>query len=226
MRVKAVLFDLGGTLIKTAEVPEIYRRILKRFGVNVTSDEILKAHGANEEEFDIAKGQLEFGQDFWIKWNLRVLQRIGILENVKFLAQKIDELWWDHSDLDVYSDVIPTLTQLKADGVKLGVITNGFKKDFEYVLKSMELTNCFDVVVGIDTCDKAKPDKEIFLFALNKLGIHPEQALFVGDSVKNDYKGAEGVGMKPLIIDREGKAPSNVDKIESLTALLSILDET
>lgn len=226
MRVKAVLFDLGGTLIKTAEVPEIYKRILKRFGVNVTSDEILKAHRANEEEFDITKGQLEFGQDFWIKWNLRVLQRIGILENVKFLAQKIDELWWDHSDLDVYSDVIPTLTQLKADGVKLGVITNGFKKDFEYVLKSMELTNCFDVVVGIDTCDKAKPDKEIFLFALNKLGIHPEQALFVGDSVKNDYKGAEGVGMKPLIIDREGKAPSNVDKIESLTALLSILDET
>jgi len=90
----------------------------------------------------------------------------------------------------------------------------------------MELADRFDVVVGMDTCGKAKPDKEIFLFALNKLGIHPEQALFVGDSVKNDYKGAEGAGMKPLIIDREGKAPSNVDKIESLTALLSLLDET
>lgn len=226
MRVKAVLFDLGGTLIKTAEVPEIYRRILKRFGVNVTSDEILKAHRANEEEFDIAKGQREFGQDFWIKWNLRVLERIGITENIEYLAQKVDELWWDHADLEVYSDVFPMLAQLRTNGVKLGLVTNGLKKDFEYLLKRMELADCFDVVVGMDTCDKAKPDKEIFLFALNKLSIHPEQALFVGDSVKNDYKGAEGAGMKPLIIDREGKAPSNVDKIESLTALLSLLDET
>lgn len=226
MRVKAVLFDLGGTLIKTAEVPEIYKRILKRFGVNVTSDEILKAHRANEEEFDIAKGQLEFGQDFWIKWNLRVLERIGITENIEYLAQKVDELWWDHADLEVYSDVFPMLAQLRTNGVKLGLVTNGLKRDFEYLLKRMELADCFDVVVGMDTCDKAKPDKEIFLFALNKLGIHPEQALFVGDSVKNDYEGAEGAGMKPLIIDREGKAPSNVDKIESLTALLSLLDET
>ena len=226
MRVKAVLFDLGGTLIKTAEVPEIYKRILKRFGVNVTSDEILKAHQANEEEFDIAKGQLEFGQDFWIKWNLRVLERIGITENIEYLAQKVDELWWDHADLEVYSDVFPMLAQLRTNGVKLGLVTNGLKKDFEYLLKRMELADCFDVVVGMDTCNKAKPDKEIFLFALNKLGIHPEQALFVGDSVKNDYKGAEGAGMKPLIIDREGKAPSNVDKIDSLTALLSLLDET
>lgn len=226
MRVKAVLFDLGGTLIKTAEVPEIYKRILKRFGVNVTSGEILKAHRANEEEFDIAKGQLEFGQDFWIKWNLRVLERIGITENIEYLAQKVDELWWDHADLEVYSDVFPMLAQLRTNGVKLGLVTNGLKRDFEYLLKRMELADCFDVVVGMDTCDKAKPDKEIFLFALNKLGIHPEQALFVGDSVKNDYKGAEGAGMKPLIIDREGKAPSNVDKIESLTALLSLLDET
>lgn len=226
MRVKAVLFDLGGTLIKTAEVPKIYKRILKRFGVNVTSDEILKAHRANEEEFDIAKGQLEFGQDFWIKWNLRVLERIGITENIEYLAQKVDELWWDHADLEVYSDVFPMLAQLRTNGVKLGLVTNGLKRDFEYLLKRMELADCFDVVVGMDTCDKAKPDKEIFLFALNKLGIHPEQALFVGDSVKNDYEGAEGAGMKPLIIDREGKAPSNVDKIESLTALLYLLDET
>jgi len=223
MRVKAVLFDLGGTLIKTAEVPEIYRRILKCFGVNVTSDEILKAHRANEEEFDVAKGQLKYGRDFWIRWNLKVLQRIGILKNVKFLAQKIDELWWDHSDLAVYSDVIPTLTQLKADCVKLGVITNGFRRDFEYVLKSLELAEHFDVVVGMDTCNRAKPDKEIFLFALNKLDIHPEEAVFVGNSIKYDYRGAEEAGLKPLIIDREGKIQENVDKIHSLTAVLSLL---
>jgi len=130
MRVKAVLFDFGGTLIKTAEAPEIYRRILKRFGVNVTSDEILKAHRANEKEFDIAKGQLEFGQDFWIKWNLRILERIGITENIEYLAQKVDELWWDHVDLEVYSDVFPMLAQLRTNGVKLGLVTNGLKRDF------------------------------------------------------------------------------------------------
>ena len=41
MRFKAVLFDLGGTLIKTAHIPETYKRILETYGVNVSSDQIL-----------------------------------------------------------------------------------------------------------------------------------------------------------------------------------------
>ena len=223
MQVEAVLFDLGGTLIKTADISEIYKRILETYGVKVSSDQILEAHRTNEREVDVVEGQLELGRDFWIRWNLRVLEKIGVQRNRKFLAEKIDELWWEYADLDIYSDVMETLTQLKAKGVRTGVVTNGLKNDFQEILRKLNLTNCFDVVVGMDTCNKGKPDRKIFLYALEKLRVRPNKALFVGDSVKYDYEGAKGAGLKPLIIDREGKAPPNVDTIRSLTEVLSFL---
>ena len=220
MQVKAVLFDLGWTLIKTAEIPEIYKRILETYEVRVSSAEILEAHRGNEKEVDVVKGQLELGRDFWVAWNLTVLERIGIEQNREFLAKKIDELWWDYADLEVYPDVMETLNQLRAKGVKTGVITNGLKKDYEQILTRLKLANSFDVVVGVDTCNKGKPDKEIFLYALEKLRVRPEEAVFVGDSVKYDYEGARGAGLKPLLIDREGKVTEDVETIRSLTEVL------
>lgn len=220
MQIKAVLFDLGDTLIRTAEIPEIYKRILETYGVKVSTEEVLKAHSANEKEFDAIKGMIELGQGFWIKWNLKVLKRLGIQENREFLAKKIDELWWEHADLEVYPDVMETLAQLKSKSVKIGVVTNGLKSDFRQILRKLRLTDWFDIVVGIDTCNKAKPDEEIFLYALDKLHVRPEEALFIGDSVKYDYEGAKRAGLRPLFIDREGKTSKNIETIRSLTEVL------
>jgi FMN phosphatase YigB (HAD superfamily) len=77
--------------------------------------------------------------------------------------------------------------------------------------------------VSIDSCNSAKPAKEIFLYALNKLGVQPCEALFIGDSVETDYKGAMDVRIKSFVIDREGKIPSRYNKITSLTELLTIV---
>lgn len=85
------------------------------------------------------------------------------------------------------------------------------------------MANCFDVVVGVDTCGRGKPDKEIFHYALSKLHVGPKEALFIGDSIKYDYEGARGAGLKSLIIDRKAKTPKNVDTIRSLTEVLSLI---
>jgi HAD superfamily hydrolase (TIGR01549 family) len=60
----------------------------------------------------------------------------------------------------------------------------------------------FDVVVGVDSCGEAKPDKETFLYALKKLQLRSAETLFVGDSVERDYEGAKRAGLKTLIIGR------------------------
>jgi len=219
MRAKAVLFDLGDTLIRTADIPEIYRRISANYGVKLSTDEIRKAHRGVEAS-DAIKGMITSGQEFWVRWNSEVLKRIGIRESRDFLARKIDELWWEYADLEIYPDVMETITQLKAKGVKIGVITNALKRDYEQILKKLKLTSFFDVVVGIDTLNRAKPDKEIFLHAVDMLGVCPEQVVFIGDSVKYDYEGAEHAGLKPLLIDREGKASESVETIRSLSEVL------
>jgi len=217
--VKAVLFDLGGTLIKTVDAPKIYRRILEVYGVKVSVDAIAKSHKENEKEFDLEE-MVAMEQEFWVKWNLRVLGRVGIKENREFLARKIDELWWEYAELEVYSDVLETLAQLKRKEIKIGVVTNGFEKDYKQILQKLNWTNYFDVVVGADACHKAKPNREIFLYAVNKLDVNPKETIFVGDSVKYDYEGARKAGLKPLLINRNGKALADVKTITSLTEVL------
>jgi len=222
MQIEAVLFDLGDTLIRTADIPDIYRRISENYGVKLSTDDIREAHRGVEAS-DAVEGMIASGQEYWVKWNSDVLKRAGIQEKRDFLAKKIDELWWEYADLEVYPDVIDTLTKLRARGVKTGMITNGLKRDYEQILKKLKLTSFFDIVVGIDTLNKAKPGKEIFLHAVNMLNVRPEQAIFIGDSVKYDYEGAKQAGLKPLLIDREGKVPEGIDAVRSLVEVLQYI---
>jgi putative hydrolase of the HAD superfamily len=148
---------------------------------------------------------------------------LGIKKDVVFLASQIDELWWEFSHLQVYPDVEPTLSQLRDKGLKLGLVTNSFKQDLDYVLGELGLEKWFNTIACIDSCNCTKPNKEIFLYALNKLGVKPSESLFIGDSVVHDYEGALNVGIKSLLIDREGIIPNRYDKISSLTELLKIV---
>ena len=221
-KIRAVLFDLGGTLIKTAEPPEIFMRILAHYGVQVPLDGIVKAHTMNQKEFDHEK-MATMGSKYWVNWNLTLLNRVGIRENAEFLARKIDELWFEFGGLQVYPDVVRTLTELKARNVKIGVVTNACERDVQKVLKKLELKVYFDVVVSTDACKKAKPDKQIFLHTLKKLCVPPERALFVGDSLEHDYEASRRVGLKPLLINRNVSAQGKVEEIRSLTEVLNYI---
>jgi putative hydrolase of the HAD superfamily len=223
MPLKAVLFDLGLTLIQTASFPEIYRRILSRFDVTVSIDDIAKAQKETEIEFDTATYDENRRKEFWTEYNTSILEKLGVKENTVFLAEQIDKLWWECSLLELYSDVEPTLSGLKAKGLKLGLVSNGFKQDLDHVLGELGLKKWFDAVVCIESCNCAKPDKEIFLYALDKLEVKPSDALFVGDSVEQDYEGAMNVGIRSYLIDREGTIPGQYNKIARLTDLLAIV---
>ena len=78
------------------------------------------------------------------------------------------------------------------------------------------MTGLFDVTVGADAVRKPKPHKEIFLYALKMLGVLPQDTLFVGDNPELDYEGAEKVGLKPLLIDRDNEIQGINRKIEDL----------
>jgi putative hydrolase of the HAD superfamily len=221
MKFRAVLFDLGGTLIRTAEVPEIFRRILGIYGVKADFDRILEAHKTNEKEFDIEAGMVKSGMAFWHSWNMAIIKRLGVKRDVQFLARKISELWWDYADLQFYPDVVDTLTQLKVKQVKTGIVTNGLKEDYDQVLQKLGATSYFHIAVGVDSCGKAKPDSKIFIYAVEKLQVKPTEVIFVGDSVERDYEGSKKAGLKPLFIDRKGRDLNNVDSITSLTEVLN-----
>ena len=66
MTLKAVLFDLGLTLIHTISFPDIYRRILAKFNVNVSIDDIIKAQNSTATEFDISTYDEHRRKGFWV----------------------------------------------------------------------------------------------------------------------------------------------------------------
>ena len=223
MPLKAVLFDLGLTLIQTASFSEIYRRILARFGITVSLDAIVHAQKETEGEVDTSTYDESRRKEFWTNYNVSLLKKLGVKEDTVFVASQIDELWWSCSHVQLFPDVELTLSGLRAKGLKLGLVSNGFKQDLDHVLGELGLKRWFDAVVCIDSCSCAKPDKRIFLYALDKLGVKADEAVFVGDSVVHDYEGALNVGIKSYLIDREGKLPSRYVKIGCLTDLLAII---
>lgn len=216
---RAVLFDLGGTLVKTESPPETFKRILAAHGIHASVDAIAEVHEENVRTLDNQK-MAEEGTTFWLRWNTRILEQIGVKRNVDTLAKRISEVWWDHANPETYPDVIDTLIRLKAKGVKLGIVTNGFKEDVDQILHRLRLKGYFEVGIGADACKKAKPDAEIFLFALDKLGVRAEETLFVGDDVKKDYEGAKRAGLRALLVDRDGSVPQNREIIRSLVEVL------
>ena len=71
----------------------------------------------------------------------------------------------------------------------------------------------------------AKPHPDIFRYALDRAGLRADEVLYVGDSYVADVLGARSVGIAPVLIDREGKAP-NVDcaVVRSLGEVLELVD--
>ncbi|MEM2028770.1 MAG: HAD family hydrolase [Candidatus Bathyarchaeia archaeon] len=223
MAIKAVLFDLGGTLIKTASPPEIVRRILARYGQIKPIEDIALAHEKAERSMAAEDYSLSY-YDFWVKWNRIILGALNIRDDNNFLAKALVDEWWDNADVELYPDAGETLRELEKMGLKIGIVTNAFKKDIEEMLKRVNLPAAFDVAVGIDAVGKPKPDPEIFMFAVRALNVKPEETIFVGDSLEKDYFGALNAGLKAILLDREDNVKrEDLVKIKNLRDLIDLL---
>ena len=219
---KAVLFDLGDTLIKTPCIITNFQKILEAHGIHRTQDEILTAYEESEKRFSMELMKIMF-DEFWIKRNNMLLEKLGIFGRID-LAKIITEEWWDHADVSVYPDVNETLIELKRRGLKTGIITNGLQSDLAKLLTKTGLnTNAFDIIITVDPIGLMKPEREIFHHALEKIQVSPNEALFVGDTVEYDYEGAKKAGLKALLIDRDGKINENVEKIRDLREILALV---
>ena len=216
---KAVLFDLGGTLVRTDPISEIFLRILRRHKVHVSlewREEIFP----EVVELDLESFKLPY-IEFWRAYNLRILEKLGVQGDLGQLADRLTEEWWDNAELEVYPEVEDTLRRLRQMGLKIGIVSNGFQIDIHEILSRTGLEGMFDLTVGVDDVKKPKPHPEIFIYALKKLEIKPHEALFVGDNPETDYKGAEAAGLKPLLIDRENKIQGLYRKIRNLREVIN-----
>lgn len=220
-QVKAVLFDLGGTLVKidNSEDPHVMKRILEECGINRPLKDVSRAWVKSWEGLNF-RNMTRLLDEFWVQQNVQVLRDLRINSNTRKLARFIAARWWDYARVTLYPDAEKILPQLKEKGLKIGLITNGLQSDTNAILPKVRLENFFDVVVVVDTLRKMKPDAEVFHYALEKLETAPSEAIFVGDEMETDYKGAQKCGLTVILIDRDGKVQNeSVKTISSLKDL-------
>ena len=226
LKIKAVLFDLGNTLARTW-IPEVtYQSVLASLGINRSIEEIQEALAKTEEEFKESNYRSRYGEasytEYWERWDAQVLTYLGVSES-EALAKQIIARWFDHADCVTYPDTIVTLNRLKQMDLKLGLISTAYEEDIDAILEKAGLAKgLFDIVVGANTIKKEKPHPDVFRHALSKLNVEPEEALFVGDHVDNDYKGAKAVGIHALLIEREDRSTDDTPNLERVRSLQEI----
>lgn len=89
----------------------------------------------------------------------------------------------------VYEGVIEGIEWMQAQGYRLACVTNKAEAFTVPLLKDKGLYDYFEVVVSGDTCAEKKPHPMPLLYAAEKLGVKPENALMIGDS-RSDVKAA------------------------------------
>ena len=194
-----IFFDLGSTLIdETAADTRRIREMIS--GTDVTEE----AYRAKRLEM-IRKGQN------------------GDLSAIEYFA--LTKTPWHSEDEVPYPDAVPTLTELKRRGYKLGVIANQ-NYGTEQRLKNWSLLPFFDIIASSAELGMAKPDPSIFEWALKQAKCSPQDAIMIGDRMDNDIAPANRLGIHTVRLKRGLGAfhePQSDDEIPEYT--ISMLAE-
>jgi putative hydrolase of the HAD superfamily len=229
---KAVFFDLYQTLVRYDPPREdLIAGALGDFGINV-SPEALQQPLVTADEFiygEIARRSLssrsaEEKTALYARHQGVLLEAAGIAANEKLVMKLLARMQQAKMELVLFDEVAPTLTELKRRGLTLGLISN-VEQNMADTLAKLGLTSWLEIIVTSLETGSGKPNAEIFLEALRRAGIPPEEALYIGDQYQVDVIGANRAGMKGILLDRTDHYRDITDcpRIRSLTELNAFL---
>lgn len=119
-----------------------------------------------------------------------------------------------------FDDAAPALRRVRAAGLGVGVLTNGDATQQRSKAERLGLTPDIDVLVASSDLPAGKPDAGAFLHTTRLLGVAPDDALMVGDSLPHDVHGALSAGLQATLLDRRDNHPAvDVRRIRSLDAI-------
>lgn len=106
------------------------------------------------------------------------------------------------------------------------MITNGFTEFKLLNIRSLEIEKYMDIILVSEQEGMKKPQAEIFLRALERLGVEPEESIYIGDHPENDVIGARNVGMHAIWKKDTfwGQAFADEHVIEDLQELLDVVN--
>lgn len=200
--VRAILFDVYGTLLGISQPTRPYRQLLglaHAQGVGLSDDPANKMMSQRMTLSQAAQ---------WLGVSLSVAQ-----------AQALEcELTGELDRVQFFPEVPTVLTSLRDRGYRLGVCSN---LATPYVAPAWRLLAPF-IDVAIWSCEvgRVKPDPEIYRLAVRQLGVPASEVLMIGDTYRTDVAGPQAVGMKAQLLDRRKISFVAADSWPTLEAVL------
>jgi len=240
-KIKAVLFDLGETLLNFGKV-NTGRLFLE--GAKLSYD-FLKSCDQPVGNFqyycwrNLIAMRVRYllsnitKNDFN---SLALLRGIGVKKGIKLDGQKWRHfawLWYEPLSkvATAEPDIKETLTALKNSGLKLGIVSNTFVNgsSLEKHLKQVGILDLFPVRVYSYEFDFRKPDTRIFKAAAEKIGEVSKNILYVGDRIDKDIRPAIRSGMQAVLknayTNAGKKIPEGAWKINQLSELPDLIEK-
>jgi phosphoglycolate phosphatase len=185
--VQAIIFDLDGTLVDSAE--DLRAAVNRLFG-----DLGLRPIKADEIKAMIGDGVLKLLERALVAANGGLAQKDALLPRFLEIYQA------NPATLTrCYPGVAETLKLLQRRGFRLAVVTNKPVFATDKILEALSLSAFFQVVIGGDSLPRRKPDPAQLLEAARQLGVNVEQTLMVGDNI-HDVEAAHAAGMRCIAV--------------------------
>jgi putative hydrolase of the HAD superfamily len=219
---RAVLFDVDFTLSRPGPElgPEGYRRVGERHGLTLDPT---RYEQARLDAIDALQRQAELVHDeeVWVAFTEEIVVGMGgDPARSRACAAEMVREWERHENFSLYEDALPVLEELRRHGLLIGLVSNG-QRDLDEFVDHHALD--VDVAVGSQAHGRRKPDPSIFEAALAALGVAAEEAAMVGDSPADDVEGARALGLRAVLLDRDGRYPEQGERIPDLFALPAAL---
>lgn len=230
--IKAVLFDVGSTLIDPdPEIDGVFFEVASRRG-HAIEHAAVRAHMPAVNRF-YEEEYLRDG-DFWCSHEgsvemylemYRYLSHLcGLEHDAEGIAHQVNDAYLEPSSWRIIDDVPVCLKELKARRLRLGIVSN-WSSNLEDLVRGLRMAPYFDEVVSSADVGYRKPNPMIFTVALERLALDATEVVHVGDRPDADGAGAEAAGIRPVIVDRGGSwAGCGYETVRSLAELGGLLE--
>lgn len=210
-QLRAILFDLGGTLFSNRELFRVNAPAVveaaRRLGIEEGFGEIGVAflQASREVNAVYMRRSYYLHRDHFYDTYRTFAKSFGREASGEFLEWFYEaQLGAMVAGLRLRDDCIETLRALRDRSLILSIVSNIDDDYLEGMLHSLELKPLFDYWISSEAARSCKPDARIFEYALERAGCRAHEAIFVGDSRIHDVQGAAAVGMTTVLLVDEG----------------------
>jgi putative hydrolase of the HAD superfamily len=218
---RAVVFDVDFTLARPGPDlgPEGYRALGRRYGLELDPARYEAARAAAFAEVK-RHPELDHDEEIWILFTERIIRGMGGTGDTYAAAVEMEGRWAHSAHFELYDDALPVLELLREQGLRIGLLSNSSRDLHEFVAHH---TLRADALLTSHAHGKTKPHESIFRAMLELLDVAAGEAVMVGDTIEDDVEGAQAVGMRAVLLDREGRYPHVEGRLGDLRELPAAL---